>query len=107
VAAIEKAMRGPHAQRAHEIRAAIGEGPQILAHRLRPHLKLGLCTASGSVFQPYANTMREGGVLDCDDGVIPIYSTAYAASECLIGIALDLQPNGQYLFLFGTSCPVL
>lgn len=103
MAAIEKAMRGPHAQRAHEIRAAIGEGPQILAHRLRPHLKLGLCTASGSVFQPYANTMREGGVLDCDDGVIPIY----AASECLIGIALDPQPNGQYLFLFGTLCPVL
>jgi hypothetical protein len=96
--AAKKAMRGPHPEWAYEIQAAIGEGPQILAHRVQPHLKLVLCTASGSVFQLYTIMMREGGVLDCDDGVNPIYSTVYAASKGLIGIALDPQPNGQSLF---------
>jgi hypothetical protein len=98
VEAIEKAIGGPHPERAHEIRAAIDGGPKGLARRLWPHLKLVLCTASGSVFEPYAKSMQEGGVLDSDNGVIPIYSTVYAASEGLIGIALDPQPNGQSLF---------
>ena len=99
VEAIEKAIGGPHPERAREIRAAIEGETKGLAHRLWPHLKLILCTASGSVFQPYAKSMQEGGVLDSDNhGVIPIYSTVYAASEGLIGIALDPQPNGQSLF---------
>jgi len=98
VEAIEKAMGGPNPERAQEIREALEGGQQGLVHRLWPHLKMVLSTASGAVFQPYAKKMQQRGVLDCSDGVIPIFSTVYAASEGLIGIALDPQPNGQSLF---------
>ena len=98
VNAIENAMGGPKPERAREIREALNGGPQGMVHRLWPHLKMVLSTASGPVFQPYAKKMQEGGVLDCADGVIPIYSTVYAASEGLIGIALDPKPNGQSIF---------
>lgn len=100
VEAIEAALGGPNPQRAREVKEALSGEPQGLAQRLWPNLKMVLSTASGSVFQPYASKMQQGGVLDCTDrgGVIPIFSTVYAASEGLIGIALDPQPNGQSLF---------
>jgi auxin responsive GH3 family protein len=98
VAAIEKAMGGPNPRRAKEIREALAGETKGLAKRLWPNFKFVLSNASGPAFQQYAHKLQHGGMLDSDNGVVPIFSTVYAASEGLMGIALDPKPDGDSLF---------
>ena len=101
VASLEGALGGADAARADEIRAALrgpaqgasdsqeGAPPQGLARRLWPELQLILANATGA-FAPYAERLRAGPAAG-----VPILSTVLAASEGLIGVALEPTPDGD------------
>ena len=54
-----------------------------------PQLKLVLANATGA-FAPYAERLRAGPAAG-----VPILSTVLAASEGLLGVALDPLPDGD------------
>ena len=71
------------------MRAAVRDASPGLALRLWPQLKLVLANATGA-FAPYAERMRAGPAAG-----VPILSTVLAASEGLLGVALDPMPDGD------------
>jgi len=88
-AMLDKALGGADAARAAEVRAAVRDASPGLALRLWPQLKLVLANATGA-FAPYAERMRAGPAAG-----VPILSTVLAASEGLLGVALDPMPDGD------------
>ena len=87
-AQLESHLGGANPRRAAEIRSALREGSPGLARRLWPSLRLILANATGP-FAHYAERLRAG-----DGHGVPILSTVYAASEGLLGVALNPTEDG-------------
>ena len=72
-----------------------------LALRIWPQLKLVLANATGA-FAPYAERLRTGPAAG-----VPILSTVLAASEGLLGVALDPGPDGNATYCLVPRAMVL